>query len=392
MKYNFDQIIHRENTNCYKYDLREKIFNNANVTPLWVADMDFRVADEILSDIKKRTDHGIFGYTYPYEGLYNSLINWMQQRHQWSIKEEQVLFFHGVVPSVAIAVQAFTEPGDKIIVQPPVYFPLFQTVENNQRKIVYNQLKFENGQYSMDFEDLERQIDEKVKMILLCHPHNPVGRTWKKEELARLADISHQHNILVVSDEIHSDIVFPGHKHIPFATLSEEAAMNSITTVAPSKTFNIAGLAMSAMIIPNKSLFSKIARLIRKSQLHGINLLGLVAFESAYNKGEGWLNQLLDYLNGNKDFIESYIKQNIPKIKVIQTEATYLSWFDCREIGLSHKDFTKFLVDKAGLGLSEGSMFGPGGEGFQRINFACPRKIIADSLEQLKKAVRTHLK
>ncbi|MBN1182138.1 MAG: PatB family C-S lyase [Bacteroidales bacterium] len=387
MKYNFDQIIPRENTHCYKYDLREKIFGEPNVTPMWVADMDFMVADEILNDINKRVRHGIFGYTFQYDGLYQSLINWMQKRHQWKIKEEEILFFHGVVPSVALAIHAFTEPGDKIIVQPPVYFPLFQTVENNRRKVIYNQLIYINGRYTMDFDDLESQIDDKVKMILLCHPHNPVGRAWTKEELSRLEDICQKHDILVVSDEIHSDIIFPGHTHIPFADLSAWAASNSITTVAPSKTFNIAGLAISAMIIPNKKLHSKISRMIRQYQLQGINLLGLVAFESAYNKGEEWLIQLLDYLNINKNFIETYIEQNIPRIRVTYTEATYLTWLNCKELGLNNKDLTRFMVEKAGLGLSEGSMFGPGGEGFQRINFACPKQLLIESMEKLKAAI-----
>lgn len=391
MKYSFDTTISREGTNSYKYDWRKKIFGKEDVIPLWVADMDFRIADEIVEDIKKRADHGIFGYTFQYDNLYGSVINFMKKRHNWQIEKDWIIFFHGVMPSVSLTIQAFTEPGNKIIVQPPVYFPLFQTIQNNKREVLYNQLIIENGKYTIDFEDLERRIDNNTKMLLFCHPHNPVGRVWTKEELITLDNICQKNNILVVSDEIHCDIVYPGFKHIPFATISNHAALNSITCIAPSKTFNIAGLAISVMIIPNKKLCSRVNRIIRQGQLHGINVLGMTALESAYNKGEACLNQLMQYLQENLDFIDEYFEKNIPQIDFIKPEATYLAWLDCKKLGLDKQLLKKFMIQEANVGLSDGPTFGPGGEGYQRLNFASPRPVIKKALEQIKCAIEKYL-
>jgi cystathionine beta-lyase len=296
MIYNFDKIIQRENTACVKYDLRKAFFGNDTILPLWVADMDFETPDFIREAVIKRASHPVYGYTFRTESFSQSIVDWMRKRHHWEIKKEWVSFSPGVVPALNMAVLAFTKPGDKVIVQPPVYFPFFTAVKNHGRELVYNQLIEKDGRYEMDFDDLEKKADEKTRLLLLCHPHNPVGRLWGKKELETLVDICARKNILIISDEIHSDLMLNGNVHIPLATLSQKAADISLTCIAPSKTFNLAGLSTSALIIPNENLKKEYEKILDHLHVGMGNIFGITSLEAAYNHGEEWLDQLLQYL------------------------------------------------------------------------------------------------
>ncbi|MBN1253486.1 MAG: PatB family C-S lyase, partial [Bacteroidales bacterium] len=371
--YNFDENIDRQNTNSIKYDLRKAIFGSENIIPMWVADMDFKTPDFIMKAIKKRTEHEILGYTTRNDSFYQSVIQWINKKHEWEIQKNWISFSPGVVPALSFSVLAFTKPGDKIIVQPPVYFPFFSSVQNNGRQLVYNELKNINGNYFFDIENLKNQIDSRVKMLFLCNPHNPVGRVWTKTELTEIANICVENDILIVSDEIHSDFIFKPNKHIPIASISDEIAEKTITTFAPSKTFNIAGLSSSIVIIKNKKLKETYDNLLNDLHLNNGNIFGNIALETAYNNGDEWLNQLLNYLEENIDFADNFIKNNIKKIKFKRPESTYLLWLDFRDFKLSDNQLNNFLVNKAKIGLSKGEMFGQGGNGFQRMNIACSK-------------------
>jgi len=386
-KYNFDKIIPRENTACVKYDLRKEFFGTSSIMPLWVADMDFETPDFVREAVMKRAAHPIYGYTFRTESFSQSIINWMKKRHGWEIQKDWVSFSPGVVPALNMAVLAFSNPGEKVMVQPPVYFPFFTAVKNHGRELVYNQLKEYNGNYEMDFEDLEKRIDEKTRILLLCHPHNPVGRLWSKQELETLVEICARKNVLIVSDEIHSDLMLNGNVHVPLATLSQKASEISLTCIAPSKTFNLAGLGTSALIIPNQDHRKKYEKILDDLHVGMGNLFGIVSLEAAYNEGEEWLEQLLVYLSENFKVLNKFFLSRIPEVKVIQAEATYLIWLDFRELGLKGKALKEFIIEKAGLGLNDGPSFGPGGDGFQRINIALHRAKLMDALEKLENAV-----
>jgi len=391
MIYNFDKIVARENTSCIKYDLRKAYFGREDVMPLWVADMDFETPDFIREAVLKRAAHPIYGYTFRTDSFSGSIINWMQKRHQWEVKKEWISFSPGVVPALNMAVLAFTKPGDKVILQPPVYFPFFTAVKNHGREILYNQLVEKNGRYEMDFEDLENKIDDRTKLLLLCHPHNPVGRLWSKQELETLVEICARKNIIIISDEIHSDLMLNNNVHVPLATLSDKAAEISLTCIAPSKTFNLAGLSTSALIIPNENHKKVYEKILDDLHIGMGNLFGITSMESAYNEGEEWLYQLLKYLNKNLEILNNFFTERIPKVKVIQPEATYLVWLDFRELGMHNKDLKEFVIQKAGLGLNDGPTFGPGGDGFQRINIALPTEVLVRALEKLEEAVNLRL-
>ncbi len=387
MKYNFDEIIDRTNSNSVKYDLRKTIFKTDDVIPMWVADMDIKTPDFIINAIKERLDHEILGYTFRGEEFNNSVVSWMKKRHNWEIKNNWISFSPGVVPAINMSVLAFTDPGDKIIVQPPVYFPFFSAIKDNKRIMLENQLKYEKGTYTFDFENLESLIDDKVKMIILSSPHNPVGRVWTKTELEKLAKICIETNILILSDEIHSDLVFDGYKHIPLASLSNIISDITITCVAPSKTFNIAGLSSSAVIISNEKLLDKYNKMLDTLHLNMGNIFGLIALKAAYNDGEEWLDQLMQYLAGNVSFVKSFLENNMPDIKLVNPESTYLLWLDFSKLGLSNKELNKILINKAKVGLSDGRVFGKGGEGFQRMNIACPKSIVEKAMLRIKNAL-----
>jgi cystathionine beta-lyase len=385
-KYNFDEIIPRSGTNCIKYDAREWMFKTNDVLPLWVADTDFRTPDFIVDAIKKRVEHEIYGYTFKPDSYYDAIIGWMKRRHDWDVKKEWISFSPGVVAGLTIAIETFSKPGDGVIVQPPVYFPFFDSVKGTKRKLVENPLKIENGRFTFDFEDLKSKIDENTKLLLLCNPQNPGGMVWTRSELEKLSAICLENGIMVISDEIHSDLIFNGHAHIPFATLSEEAAKNSVVCMAPSKTFNVAGLASSLVIIPDKNKHARYERALNIGHLGMGNIFGSVALEAAYAKGDEWLNQLMDYLWENYLFLEKLIRKNLPKVKVMKPEATYLIWLDFRAYGMNDEELMKFTVEKAKVGLNNGARFGTGGDGWLRLNIGCPRSVLEEGLERLKSA------
>jgi cystathionine beta-lyase len=386
-KYNFDEIISRENTDCVKYDLRKLYFGTEDVIPMWVADMDFRTPDFIIEAIKKRLEHEILGYSIRSGSFNRSIANWMKSRHNWRINPNWVSFSPGVVPALNMLVLAFTQPGDKIIVQPPVYFPFFSAIENNGRTKVENPLQLVNGRLCMDFDDLRiKAID--ARMIIISHPHNPGGSVWTNEELTQLAEICLEHNILMVSDEIHSDLVFSPHIHIPLATLSNDIAQQTITCNAPSKTFNLAGLATSYLIIQNKNLLERYNHMLNDElHLNMGNLPGAIALEAAYQNGADWLTQLLDYVKGNVQTVEDFCKAHLPMIAPVAPESTYMIWLDCRKMGLEGDKLKVFFIKQAKVGFNDGQVFGQGGEGFMRMNVACPRSVVLEALNRIKAAV-----
>lgn len=385
-KYNFEEIIGRNGTNCIKYDAREWMFKTNDVLPLWVADTDFRTPDFIVEAIKKRVEHEIYGYTFKPDSYYDAIIGWMNRRHNWEVKKEWISFSPGVVAGLTLAIETFSKPGDGVIVQPPVYFPFFDSVKGTKRKLVENPLKLENGRFTFDFEDLKSKIDKNTKLLLLCNPQNPGGMVWTRSELEKLSDICLENGIMVISDEIHSDLVFKGHSHIPFTTLSDEAAKNSVVCMAPSKTFNVAGLASSLVIIPDKTKHARYERALNVGHLGMGNIFGTVALEAAYNQGDEWLGQLMEYLWENYLFLEKFMNENLPKVKVMKPEATFLIWLDFREYGMNDEELMKFTVEKAKVGLNNGARFGTGGDGWLRLNMGCPRSVLEEGLNRLKTA------
>ena len=390
MKYNFDEVIDRTGYHSEKWDALKKVFGEIpeDILPMWVADMEFRSPLPVIEAVKKAAEHGIYGYTSRPESYYQAIIDWMERRHHWKVKKDWLAFGPGVVPALSIIIRVFTQSGDKIIVQPPVHYPFFRVIENNGCHIVNNPLKLYGGKYCMDYGDLERKLDDpRAKLLILCNPHNPVGRAWHKEELSMLGEICLKHDILVVSDEIHADILFEGVKHIPFASISQAFAHHSITCTAPSKTFNLAGLQTSTIILPNIRHHKIYHNTLNSLSLDENNVFGLVALEAAYLHGEEWLEQLLSYLNENLNLLIKYFEENIPKVKVIKPEGTYLVWLDCRQLGLNAKDLNHFMIHKARIALDDGYWFGKEGEGFMRMNIACPRSVLKEGLKRIERAV-----
>ena len=386
MKYNFDEIIPREGTHCIKWDGREWFFKTNDVLPLWVADMDFRTPGFIVDAIKERTEHEIYGYTFKPDSYYDAVIGWMKRRHNWNVEKEWISFSPGVVAGLTFAIETFSKPGDGVIVQPPVYFPFFDCVKGTKRKLIENPLKIEDGRYTFDFEDLKTKISERTKILLLCNPQNPGGMAWTRAELEGLTNICLENDILIVSDEIHSDLVFEGHEHIPLSTISEEVAKNSVVCMAPSKTFNVAGLASSLVIIPDKTKFHRYERALNVGHIGMGNIFGAVALEAAYRHGDEWLDQMKNYLWQNYLYLEKFFAENLPKVKVMKPEATYLIWLDFSAYGMGDKELFRFTVEKAKVGLNNGGKFGTGGDGWLRINIGCPRSILEEALERLGKA------
>ena len=354
---------------------------------MWVADMDFQTPDFILGAIRKRLQHETLGYTFIPDSFFQAIVNWNFRRHGWQIPKEWISFSPGVVPALNLLVMALTRPGDKIIVQPPVYFPFFSAVQNHGRILVRNPLRYEKERYRMDFEQLSSCLDEKVSMLILSNPHNPTGNVWDKEVLLELARCCLERNIIMLSDEIHCDLIFPGSRHLPLAGLSPSIASQTVTCMAPSKTFNLAGLSTSYLVIPNPELKKKYDTLLDQVHVGAGNIFGFTALEAAYSEGEEWLRQLMLYLQENLDFLTGFIQQHLPLIKVIKPEATYMVWIDCRELGMNKEELRDFMIRRAGLGLSDGFLFGEEGEGFQRINIACPRSVLEKALCQLRDAV-----
>jgi cysteine-S-conjugate beta-lyase len=390
MHYNFDEIINREGTQSVKYDLRGKIFGNTAVMPMWVADMDFKTPDFIINAIHKRLEHEILGYSYIPSSFYDSVVKWNKRRHNWSIKPEWISFSPGVVPALNLLIMAFTRPGDSVIIQPPVYFPFFSAVENHGRNLVTNPLRYENGAYTMDFADLEAKINANTRMLILCNPHNPTGNAWSPDVLMQLGEICIKNKIVLVSDEIHADLIFDGQRHTPTASLSDDIAGITITCMSASKTFNLAGLSTAYLVIPDHQMRMQYEKVLDLVHVGEGNIFGFVAAEAAYTHGDDWLNQLMDYLAGNRRLLEDFITRYLPMIRVIPCQATYLIWLDCSELGMSPAELKSFMIHEAGLGLNDGRQFGKEGEGFQRINIACPRQILYEALAKLHTAIKKY--
>ena len=385
--YNFDEIINRNGTDSVKYDELDINFGKSDLMPFWVADMDFRLPNFAIDALLERAEHGVFGYTRRSDEYYNSIINWLKSKHDFQVKADDIEYGPGVVFLLNMMIRLFTNKGDKIIIQPPVYYPFFGVIEGNERVIVENKLVEVNGKYVMDYEDLEEKAkDPDVKMLILCSPHNPMGRVWTKEELEKLGRICIDNDVLVVSDEIHFDLVFKPNKHIPFGSISEEFKMKSITCTAPSKTFNIAGLHNAYCIIHDKSMMEKYRKELKLLDLNRNNTFSTVIAPVLYNNGKEWLDELLNYLKANMDFVCNYVSENFEKIKTGEIEGTYLMLLDCRELELNSDELDNLFVD-AGIALDSGHWFGENGKGFMTLNLACPRSMLETALEKLKEAI-----
>ncbi len=380
----FDKVIDRRNTKSIKYDWIAKKGMAADTLPLWVADMDFQVSSYIQEALARQTAHGIFGYSDAQEEYFEAVKGWMERRHGWEVSEDWLVKTPGVVFALSLAVKAFTEPGDSVLIQQPVYYPFQNVVDRNERKMVSNDLVYENGRYRIDFQDFEEKIiKENVKLFILCNPHNPVGRVWTQEELTRLGDICYKHHVVVVSDEIHGDFAFE-RRHSVFAGLKKEYEEITVTCTAPSKTFNLAGLQLSNIFISNPELRKAFCRQMELSGYGEVNVMGLVACEAAYRDGDEWYAAMLRYVKANLEFIKGYVEKNIPGASMAEHEGTYLAWLDFRKLGLSAEKLEEMIVHKARLWLDDARMFGQSGEGFQRVNAACPRKILEEALHRIK--------
>lgn len=388
MRYNFDEAPCRENTNCLKWDKREEVFGKTDVIPMWIADMDFTTPPFIIKALRERLDHEILGYSYRPDSYFEAFINWVSELHGWEISREWIEFSPGVVPALNLCTHAYTSPGDEIIIQPPVYPPFFGAVNDHGRKLVFNPLVDTEQGFRIDFEGLRKVITPKTRMLILSNPHNPVGRVWTLEELTELAEICHDRRIVILSDEIHSDLVLPGARHIPLASVSEKAASVTVTCMAPSKTFNLAGLSTSSMIIPDPGLMEKFRKTLVGLHLHLGNIFGNVASEAAYTHGREWLEQLMNYIEGNVDLVINFCRERLPVIRPVRPEATYMIWLDCRAMERNSQELNRFFVEEAGVGMNEGSRFGPGGEGFMRMNLACPKATVVSALEQIENAIK----
>jgi len=386
MAYKFDEPVARQGTSCVKYDCRKEFFGTDSVIPMWVADMDFKSPPFVITALRNRMEHEILGYTIRRKEYFSSLIEWIRRRHSWNIKKDWISFSPGVVPALNICTLAYTKPGDKIIIQPPVYPPFFKAVNDHKRKLLYNKLIEDNGTWKIDYRDLKKKADEGVRMLILSNPHNPVGRAWKADELEQMGGICLEKGIVVISDEIHSDLVLPGNKHIPLANLSEDMADLTITCMAPSKTFNIAGLSTSSMIISNPVLKKKFDKEIEKLHVTGGNIFGNEASIAAYTHGDEWLDEMLDYVKCNVEYVLSAFRNN-EFITPVPPEATYMIWLDCRKMEMEPAELNKFFITEAAVGLSEGSAFGPGGEGFMRMNLACPLDTVKKAMDNILSAL-----
>ncbi|MGL5436565.1 MAG: MalY/PatB family protein [Lachnospiraceae bacterium] len=388
MEYNFDEVIDRSKNRAAKYDERNKKFGTMDVIPLWVADMDFRTAQPIIDACAAKAEEGIWGYTSRPDSYFNAIISWQKRRNGWDIDRDKVSWSPGVVPSLSIIVKLFSEPGDSVLIQTPVYSEFYDVAESWERNIVENQLVENEARWTIDFEDFEAKArDPKVKIFLLCSPHNPLGIVWTAQELERMFEICDANDVLLVSDEIHSDLIFHGKTFVPTAALSPKIANKVISCISATKTFNLAGLQASATVFPNLEMKTVYDKFWMNMDIHRNNAFSSVAVEAALNEGEEWLEQLLPYLSANFDYVESYCEKHIPKIRTYAPDATYLMWLDCRELKMNNEELRKFMIEEAGLGLNEGYTFGRSLSGYMRLNAACPRSVLEQSMKQLEAAV-----
>jgi len=386
MSFDFDKPISRENTNSVKFDGRQSYFGTVDVVPAWVADMDFAIPDCVTRALQERLQHPVLGYTLYPESLYESIINWFWRRHQWKIDRDWILMAPGVVPSLFAAVQAFAKEGEGVIVQPPVYFPFFSAVTTNHRKLILNPLRELNGRYEIDFEHLESCAQDGARLLMLCTPHNPVGRVWSEQELQKVLTIARNYNLTILSDDIHCDLVYPGNTH----TILGKLALPDdkiITTIAPNKTFNIPGLGLSALVIADASQRKAMKQTFESLHVGNTNPFSIVAFEAAYSEGDAWLNALMKYLEETRNFVADYLQKNIPQIKMTKPEATYLIWLDCRELGMTDSQLRDFFIKDCKVGMSPGMVFGEGGSGFMRLNIGTHRAAIEQILLSIAKAI-----
>lgn len=379
----FDQNIHRENTHSVKFDGRQHYFGTADVTPLWVADMDFAVPECVIRALQARINHPVFGYTLYPDSLYQAIIDWFQRRHQWTIEREWIVLAPGVVPSLFAAVNAFAKEGEGVIVQSPVYFPFFSAVTTNKRTLINNPLVEINGRYEINFAHLEQCAQQGARLFLLCTPHNPVGRVWRESELQRVLEITRRYDLTILSDDIHCDLIYSGVKHTMLGRLAQPGD-KIITAIAPNKSFNIPGLGLSALVIPNPDERNAMQHVFESLHIGNYNPLSIAAFEAAYREGDQWLDALMRYLENTRNFAADFIAREIPQIKLIKPEATYLLWLDCRELAMSDAQLRDFFVRECKVGMNPGVVFGDGGSGFMRMNIGCPKAIIEQALLQVK--------
>lgn len=385
--YDFDKPVDRRGSHAIKVEALKEYFGREDLIPLWVADMDFETPDFIVEALSKRLGHPVFGYTKSYDGYWQSIEQWLLARHGWEVKREWMRYIPGIVKGIAMVLQAFTQPGDKVIIQPPVYHPFRLVPENNGREVVYNPLQRCDNGYCMDFENLESVIDDKCKVLILSNPHNPAGIVWDKATLQHLAEIAVKHNLIVISDEIHCDMALFGHKHTPFATVSEQAARCSITFGAPSKTFNIAGIVSSFTIVPNAELRTKFFSWLEANEMDMATIFAMTATEAAFDYGNSWREQMLRYVEGNILYVEDFLAKELPQIKILRPQASFLVWLDFSALGLSHSALVDLVVNKAHLALNDGAMFGQGGEFHARMNVGTQRAVLAQAMQQLKEAI-----
>ena len=385
--YDFNTPIDRRGTHCVKFDALKDMYGREDLLSLWVADMDFATPDFIIDALKRRLDHPVLGYPVQYDGYWQSVVDWIRSHHGWQVEREWMRYIPGIVKGIGMVVNVFTQPGDKIIIQPPVYHPFRLVPEHNDREIVMNPLRWVGDTYEMDFEQLEQVIDDKCKILILANPHNPVGITWSRDTLVRLADIAVKHNLIVISDEIHCDMALYGNKHIPFASVSENAARCSITFGAPSKTFNIAGIVSSYAIVPDAALREKFFAWLTANEMDMATIFAMVATEAAFTEGEEWRQQMLAHIESNIDFVDEYLKANIPEVHAIKPQASYLVWLDFSALGLPHDKLIDMLVNDARLAMNDGAMFGIGGEQHTRLNVGTQRAILEQAMKQLKEAI-----
>ncbi|MDL2227510.1 PatB family C-S lyase [Odoribacter sp. OttesenSCG-928-L07] len=386
MRYNFDEIIDRSGTHNVKHDLAPKVFGTNDIIPMWVADMDFRTPDFIVDALKERCNHELFGYTFAYDGYISTVLSWLEKRYDLPATKENIHFIPGIVAGISFCIQAFTNEDDKILIQTPVYPPFINLPKNNNRQLVTSKLKIENGRFAIDFVDFIEKI-KGCKMMILCNPHNPGGTAWSEEDLQRIARICHKNNVLVISDEIHADLILPQHKHHSFASVSQEAKDCSITFMAPSKTFNIAGLSSSIACVFNDNIREKFFGYLNGYEIANGNIFAFVACEAAFKNGENWLFQLTSYLQNNCDYLKNFTENHLPMLKVIIPEASYLAWIDFNALGMAHNDLKKFLIHEAKVGLNSGTDFGDDYEGFMRMNIGCPLSVLKTALDNIKTAI-----
>ena len=386
MTIDFDTPVDRDQTASVKHDGCSAYFGTKDVIPMWVADMDFPVPEQVTEALVQRAKHPVYGFTLYPDSMYQSMINWFEQRHHWKIAKNHIVMCPGVVPSLHAAIIALTEPGDQVIVQSPVYFPFFSAVNDTKRTLVDNELVLEDGIYRMDLAHLEQCAQQGAKLLILCSPHNPVGRVWQKQELVDLLAIARRYQMTIISDEIHADLIFPNYQHIPLASMAEDVSI--ITAVSPSKTFNIPGLGLSALVIDDVKQRKAIQNVFTSWHVSNTNPFSICAFEAAYDYGENWLDQLMLYLDETRDFVSDYLKEYLPEIKLIESQGTYLLWFDCRKMSMQDDDLWQFFIKKAKVGMNQGPLFGRTGSGFIRMNIACPRSIVTTALDNIKQALR----